>query len=42
MVSTGRKFAPEGPTDLKLPVTPEIGSLDHCFQMSSGSTPFPS
>ena len=36
MVSMGRKFAPEGPTDLKLPVTPEIGSLDHYFHVSSG------
>lgn len=42
MVSTGRKFAHEGPTGLKLPVMPEIGSLDHCFHVSSGSTPFPS
>ena len=42
MVSTGRKFAPEGPIDMQLPVTPGIGSLDHCFQVSSGSTPFPS
>jgi len=42
MVSTGRKFAPEGPIDMQLPVTPGSGSLDHCFQVSSGSTPFPS
>jgi len=41
MVSTGHKIAPEGPTDLKLPVTLEIRPLDHCFQVSCDSTPFP-
>ncbi|MFP6595053.1 MAG: hypothetical protein VB860_08795 [Dehalococcoidia bacterium] len=40
MVSTGRQFAPEGSTDLRLPITPEIGSLDHCFRVSVGSTSF--
>jgi len=40
MVSTGRQLAPEGPTDLRLPMTPEIGSLDHCFRVSVGSTSF--
>jgi galactose mutarotase-like enzyme len=40
IVSTGRKLAPGGPTDLRLPVTPEIGSLDHCFRVSAGSTSF--
>ncbi|MCH8817201.1 MAG: hypothetical protein IIC92_05670 [Chloroflexi bacterium] len=38
MVSTGRQLTPEGPTDLRLPMTPEIGSLDHCFRVSPGST----
>lgn len=40
MTSTGRQLAPEGSTDLRTPVIPEIGSLDHCFRVSPGSTSF--
>ncbi len=40
MVSTGRHLEPDGPTDLRSPVTPGIGSLDHCFRVSAGSRSF--
>lgn len=38
MTATGRRLEPEGPTDLRKPVTPEIDSLDHCFRVVEGST----
>ncbi|MDA1257311.1 MAG: hypothetical protein O3C10_05640 [Chloroflexi bacterium] len=37
MTSTGRQLTPEGPTDLRSPVTPEVDSLDHCFRVKEGS-----
>ena len=40
MVSTGRQLEPEGPTDLRFPMTPELWTLDHCFRVSAGATSF--
>ncbi|MBT5320117.1 MAG: hypothetical protein HOL45_09450, partial [Chloroflexi bacterium] len=40
MTSTGRQLEPAGPTDLRTPVIPDVGSLDHCFRVALGSTSF--
>ena len=37
MCATGRQLKPQGPTDLRWGLVPEVGSLDHCLRIEPGT-----